>query len=306
VLSAKLKISDVLTSTALSGVGVTGSGVTGGTTDGAGSVTISAAQTSTYAIDLAASGYVSRNTLIKVPGSDVTLSLISGTFDLTAFDQMFRSDVLQRWTAQPNLRIETRVLDYTGDGSYTYPALGETLTDAEVAGIRSDLTYGLPLLTGNGLPQFATIETHSPAAGESVAMLVEGRITFARCRGVTAARGAAGFATWQFRSDNVVTGGLVCIDRDFELSGSDFLRAVRLHELGHALGAQHVTAKSGVLMNPTISVTDVTQFDRDAAKIAFSRPPGNRSPDRDPASFSLNALGPPRVREADRCGTIRR
>jgi hypothetical protein len=220
---------------------------------------------------------------------------------------MFRSDVLQRWTAEPNLRIETRVLDYTGDGTYTYQALSESLYDQAVAAIAADLRYGLPELTGNGLPAFATVENHSPSPGETVSMIADGRITFAVCRGVTALRdGAAGFATFQFLSSNVITGGFVCIDRDFEMSGSSFLKAVRLHELAHALGAHHVTSKSGVLMNPTISVMDLTQFDRDAAKIAFSRPPGNRSPDRDPSSFSVNALGPPRIREADRCHIVGR
>jgi hypothetical protein len=42
-------------------------------------------------------------------------------------------------------------------------------------------------------------------------------------------------------------------------------------------------------MNPAIG-PEPTQFDRDAAKIAFERLPGNRSPDTDP-TFSSGPFG---------------
>jgi hypothetical protein len=56
---------------------------------------------------------------------------------------------------------------------------------------------------------------------------------------------------------------------------------LRIHELGHALGYKHVTARPSI-MNPSLGV-DVTEFDRHGAAIAFQRPPGNRAPDTDPA-----------------------
>jgi hypothetical protein len=34
--------------------------------------------------------------------------------------------------------------------------------------------------------------------------------------------------------------------------------------------------------------TEPNDFDRDAARIAFQRPPGNRTPDVDPTSASIN------------------
>ena len=38
-----------------------------------------------------------------------------------------------------------------------------------------------------------------------------------------------------------MTSGESMLDRDFERSGSPFLRSLRAHELGHALGYNHVT-----------------------------------------------------------------
>ena len=57
--------------------------------------------------------------------------------------------------------------------------------------------------------------------------------------------------------------------------------ALRSHELGHALGYQHVTLEPSV-MRPA-AVGALTPFDLQAARLAFERAPGNRAPDVDPA-----------------------
>jgi hypothetical protein len=80
------------------------------------------------------------------------------------------------------------------------------------------------------------------------------------------------------------------LDRDFDRNDSR-RRLLRIHELGHALGWQHVTSRTSI-MNPAIG-PEPTDFDRAGAVIAFQRPPGNRSPDTDPESskrptFSLS------------------
>jgi hypothetical protein len=308
LLTVKLRASDVLSGAAIAGATVTGSGVNSATTDSAGSLTLTTSSASTFAIDVASANYITRNTLLKVPGADAAISLIKNDFDLTAFNQMFRTVAqsgssadggLQRWTSVPALRIISNVVQFR-DGAANYTASNEALTPAEIQGIASDLSYGLPLLTGGAFQNFTGVTTQVVAAGEDVTMLAEGKVTFARCSGLTATRGSSGYGQWLFRTDDVVTGGMLCVDRDFELSGSSFARGVRLHELGHALGANHVTAKDHVLMNPTISVNDVTAWDRDAAKIAFQRPTGNRTPDRDPSSFSTNGLTT-RVMTVDGC-----
>ncbi len=80
------------------------------------------------------------------------------------------------------------------------------------------------------------------------------------------------------------------LDRDFDRSASEFKRSLRAHELGHALGYQHVTGRTSVMNSQ--GRTEPNDFDRAAARIAFQRPPGNRSPDVDPTSASINRHGP--------------
>jgi hypothetical protein len=76
------------------------------------------------------------------------------------------------------------------------------------------------------------------------------------------------------------------LDRGFETSGSAYRRTLRAHELGHALGYSHVDARESVMnVSARISLTD---FDRNGARMAFLRPPLNRSPDIDPDPMTVN------------------
>jgi len=297
--TAKLRTSDVLSGGVVAGATVAGSGLTTGTTDSGGSLTLTTTISSTYGIDVAGAGYLTRNTLIKVPGNDASISLIPASFDLTAFDQMFRADTsttpptalpLRRWTSVPALRVISRVVEFSNTGT-TYVATDEALTQSEIDALVANMNYGLPPLSGGQLSAFSTVTTQSVAAGEAVPLLTEGRISIARCRGLAEARGSAGLAQTLFvESTNVIVGASLCVDRDNDVTVVADRLAVRLHELGHALGALHVTARANVLMTPRISVTDITPWDREAAKIAYSRQPGSRTPDRDPSSYSTNNL----------------
>jgi hypothetical protein len=69
------------------------------------------------------------------------------------------------------------------------------------------------------------------------------------------------------------------------------VRSLRVHEMGHALGYGHVTLRAS-FMNSS-AVNEPLDFDRDATRLAFQRPLGNRSPDRDPDGFSTNLRGQP-------------
>lgn len=232
---------------------------------------------------------VQRQTHLRVPGPDARLSLIPSTFDLGAFDQMFRAaGSLFRWTEAPRLTIQTRVLQFTNVTDTSYTATDATLTDEEVNQLMADLTWGLPQLTGDRFRSFADQRRETATAGSLVPVRRTGEIVVARYAGLTAATNFWGYGRWGSSAPGTVVAGIVMLDRDFEQSGSPFRRSLRVHELGHSLGYNHVTSRTSV-MNSSARV-EPNDFDRSAAKLAFLRPPANRSPDADPDEFSSNII----------------
>ena len=78
-----------------------------------------------------------------------------------------------------------------------------------------------------------------------------------------------GFGGRRTRTDGTVTAGAILLDNEFDRSDAK-RRLLRTHELGHALGYNHVRSRPSI-MNPEIG-PEPNAFDREAAVIAF-RPP---------------------------------
>jgi hypothetical protein len=281
---------DVLTSAGIGGVTIRSDGMsaTPSAADGFFSVSGSAPASDPAIFTFSGPGIVERRTSLRVPGSDAIVSLIPASFDLRSFDEMCRASQLLRWTAPPPLAIERRTLQFTGTAATTFTALPGTLSDTEVGQLEGDLTWALPQLTGSRFETFGSVNIQESAPGATVTFLVGGRITVARFEGLTTATGFWGFSRWQFRSTGEIIGGTIMLDAGFETSGSPFRRSLRAHELGHALGYNHVTLRTSV-MNSNAR-TEPNAFDRDATQIVFQRPPGNRTPDIDPDPFSINPM----------------
>lgn len=244
---------------------------------------------------LSAAGFVDRQTGIAAPGSNLRLSLIPSSFDLTAFNQMFRHasvggqpNGLTRWRTPPGLTIERRVLQFTTVDAVTYQALEETMTQAEVDEVFADLLAGYELLTAGRIGPITSIATQQAEAAATVTPRQNGRIVVTRQAGLTAATNFWGYARWSTTSEGEVTSAVIILDRDFERSTSPFHRSLRMHELGHALGCQHVTGRESV-MNSNARFEPNT-FDQQAARIATLRPTGNRPPDIDPLSHTATSL----------------
>lgn len=240
---------------------------------------------------LNAAGYVDRQTNIAAPGANLRVSLIPAApaFDLAAFDQMFRhsSSGLTRWRTPPGLTIERRVLQFTDVGANTYQALEESLTQEEVDAVVADLLAGYDLLTAGRIGPLTSVAAQESAIGSTVTPRQNGRIVVTRQAGLTAATQFWGYARWSTTGDGEVTSAVIILDRDFERSASPFHRSLRMHELGHALGCQHVTGRQSV-MNADAR-TEPNTFDRQAARIATLRPTGNRTPDIDPLSHTASS-----------------
>ncbi len=281
---------DAVTESGVGSLKVEGDGVSGGSCDASGAFLVTAASGSTDPRQLIFTGpnLIERRTSGRVPGNDLLVSLISGGFALTAFDEMFRAPTLRRWTSAPPLLIETRSLQFTDVNMMDAVALADTMPDAEAAEMVNDFTWALPQLTGGRFTEFASIKKQQSSQGSRVDLLNDDVITVSRVVGLTAATGFWGYGRWRFQSDGRVVAGIVMLDRDFDRSGSNFTRSLRAHELGHALGYNHVTSAPSVMNSQ--ARTEPNAFDRDAARIAFQRPPGNRSPDVDPSSASINRV----------------
>jgi hypothetical protein len=284
---------DSLSNTGLAGALVRIDGLGETTTGSDGAFTLAAAdpeQPRTVVITSPAT--VERSTRLRVPGPAATVSLIPSVFDLDAFNQMFRGSggELHRWTTAPHLVIQRRALTFTDLSSSSYTATANLMTEEEAGALVADLEWALAQLTAGRYTQFAGVEVEAAAEGASVEVIRPGRVVVARYEGLQARENFWGYARWSWNGLGEVQSAIVKLDYAFELSGSPYRRSLRAHELGHALGYTHVTARDSVMQSH--ARTEPTPFDRDGARIAFQRPPRNRAPDADQDPFvgNLRAL----------------
>ena len=135
-------------------------------TDAAGAFQVDVGAAGTYAAVLHGGAFVNRETSVAAPGSRARLSLIPSSFDLEAFDQMYRTShgQLQRWTTQPRLVLVATVMNYRGANGDEYAATREQMTDDEVSLMLAHLTEGLTMLTGGTYSSFASVEIERPAS----------------------------------------------------------------------------------------------------------------------------------------------
>jgi hypothetical protein len=267
-------------------------------TDSAGTFQVDVGAAGTYAAVLHGGAFVDRQTTVAVPASRARLSLIPASFDLEAFDQMYRTShgQLQRWVAQPALVLVATVLNYrSASGDEEYAATKEQMTDDEVSQMLAHLTEGLTMLTGGTYSSFSTVEIERPSNDARVSFSRPGKIVVGRFNNIVAFGTTIGYGSWAERPDGSIAAGAMFLDSDFDRTESR-RRLLRIHELGHALGYQHVTSRPSI-MSPAIG-PEPSDADRAGAVIAFQRQPGNKSPDVDPASSaartSMSVDGPAR------------
>jgi hypothetical protein len=281
---------DSLTRTGLRDIAFVGPGVSGAPTDATGTFRMSTTDTSPEDRQVAFTGanIVERRTAVRVPGTNVLISLIPTGFDLAAFDEMARTPVLTRWTSAPPLIIERRVVQFTDANMSDGMTLDDMMSTAETDSVLADLNRAVSPMTGGAFSEFSSVRIAASAVGSVVDLLNDGVITVSWVAGLQAASGYWGYARWSSNGDGTVTAGLLMLDSDFQRSGSPFVRSLRVHEFGHALGYGHVTAAPSV-MNAS-ALLEPTAFDLDATRIAFDRQPGNRSPDIDPDAATTSRL----------------
>jgi hypothetical protein len=172
----------------------------------------------------------------------------------------------EAWAAAPSLVIVASVMDYAnGDLMNGYSATAEQLTEQERGALVADLTQALGELTGGQIKSFAEVRVESAPSGQTVKMLRAGQIVAARYRGVQSKTGSLGFGGRMTRGTQI-TAAAVIIDRDADRDQKQ-QRVLRTHELGHALGYNHVESRPSI-MNPRAGA-GLTDFDREALKAAY-------------------------------------
>jgi hypothetical protein len=195
-------------------------------------------------------------------------SVAASEADSRAVEEMLRGSNgrVEQWTEAPELVVLTSVMQFQAGESAEYVATADVLSPEEVAGLVTELTTALDLLTGHAFEHFAGIRTESVVPGTSTRIIRKHQIVVGRYRNVRHLAGILGLGGRSVRGDGVITGAAVILDEEYDRTGG--MRALlRSHELGHALGYHHVESRKSI-MNPRIG-PDATDLDRRIATIAY-------------------------------------
>ena len=215
--------------------------------------------------------------VIAVAVADAAEAIIPSSADTRAANEMLRGAVgrERRWMQRPNLVVVTTVMAFQAGARNEYTTVNARLSKQEADALVADLTAGLEVLSGGTFEHFGSVRVESPARGSRVRVVRDGAIVVGRFRGVRESLQAVGYGGRTARANGTITSGTVMLDEDYDRA--DEPRLLRMHELGHALGFNHVDSVRSI-MNPTIG-SEPTDFDRRAARIAFSHiAPDRHSP----------------------------
>jgi len=185
----------------------------------------------------------------------------------SAFDEMLRGEHATplRWDRVPELLVLTSVMQYEQGRGTEYRATSQQLSDEEATQLVNDLTDALLVLTDHTLTAFAAVRRESVSAGELVNVMRPGQIVVARYVGVRDQLATIGFGGRSTRGSTIRAGSII-LDNDFDRA-DDTRGLLRMHELGHALGYNHVLSRPSI-MNPKIG-PGPTNVDLAIARVAF-------------------------------------
>lgn len=173
----------------------------------------------------------------------------------------------QHWQSTPGLVVITSVMQYQSAATEEYLATGESIGTAELKELVDDLTLGLQSMTGGALTQFANVRYETAPAGSAVTVVRPNQVVVGRFRGVKDLAHTIGFGGRKARRDGTIIGGTIVLDNDFDRDNGR-RRLLRTHELGHALGFNHVESRISI-MNPRVG-PEVNDIDRQIVRLAFS------------------------------------
>jgi hypothetical protein len=211
------------------------------------------------------------------PYPDIELQAISEHLDSTAGDETSAAlngleEMLgnvrrpRRWTDTPALTILGSVMDYRPGNGSEYIARSERLSESEIDEIAGDLTSALHVLSAGKFSEFASVSVLPVQAGSTANVAKAGHIVVGRFKGLRQATKAIGLGGRRTRKDRTISAGLIILDSEYDQTNAN-RHLLRTHELGHALGYNHVHSRKSI-MNLHLG-SPPNAFDHEAALIAF-------------------------------------
>ena len=212
------------------------------------------------------------------PYGDIELQAVSGeqldktvgddtSADLIALEEMLgNSRRPRRWTEAPALTILGSAMNYRPGNGSEYVATSERLSDSELDEMVSDLTGALHVLSAGKFSEFASVSVLSVPPGSTANVEKPNHIVVGRFEGVREATKAIGLSGRRTRKDRTIEAGLIILDSEYDRTNPN-RHLLRTHELGHALGYNHVRSRKSI-MNLHIGPPP-NAFDHEAALIAF-------------------------------------
>ena len=187
-------------------------------------------------------------------------------------DEMLRGAAgqWQHWTAAPALLVVTSVMQYDAEARGEYLATSEMLSESDTSALVDDLTDALRLLTNGVFDRFDSVGFEAVPPGHSVAIVRPKQIVVGRYRGLQEVARTIGFGGRKAAPNGAIISGAVLLDHEFDRTSAN-RRLLRTHELGHALGYNHVTSRPSI-MNPRIG-PPLTESDLEIVRFAFNRLP---------------------------------
>ena len=218
-------------------------------------------------------GAVDAQSLIRDESSALLLPAAgspSAKTDVAALDEMLRDSKgqLQYWTSVPELVVLTSVMQYHTTDAREFVATAERLDPKDTESLVADLRLALRQLTDNTFDDFAAIHYESVPAGSRASIVRPKQIVVGRFQGLTDLAHTIGFGGRTTRRAGDIVGAAILLDSEFDRT-STARRLSRTHELGHALGFNHVRSRVSI-MNERIG-PEVTDVDRQIGMVAFQR-----------------------------------
>jgi len=249
--------------------------------DGSFTLNTTPAPVSSQAATVSADGYRPRETVIKWPRTaDLVIDLMSTAkpFDETFYSQLAHGALeypekdygLFRWSSQMRFYLQTQ------------DEFGRPLERSVVDLIERGIRIGVQYFTA-GTYQAEIVEGSETRAKQSGWVNVVPRQVIPEgdyCGWTSTIGGDPN--TVQLRMDRCGCGS------------TKIPIAVVIHEVGHVVGMFHVTGKAHVMHTPAdLECRDVipSPAEQYHAALIYSRPRGNKSPDRDTGAFQLGRTG---------------